>query len=131
MTPTNVFWIRPRRHNVGNETIAYALRRLLRAELGSDVNLLPVAATSGEYDGWLSGLTAQTIHEMNLYGHGVVIGGGNVYENGGLDVDVERAARAATSADALLALRRPHLRRPRAIASPHRRDAHARRAGAR
>jgi hypothetical protein len=43
MTPTNVFWIRPRRHNVGNETIAYALRRLLRAELGPDVNLLPVA----------------------------------------------------------------------------------------
>jgi hypothetical protein len=88
MTPTNVFWIRPRRHNVGNETIAYALRRLLRAELGPDVNLLPVAATSGEYDGWLSGLTAQTVHEMNLYGHGVVIGGGNVYENGGLDVDL-------------------------------------------
>ena len=89
MTPTNVFWIRPRRHNVGNETIAYALRRLLRAELGPDVNLLPVAATSGEYDGWLSGLTAQTVHEMNLYGHGVVVGGGNVYENGGLDVDVD------------------------------------------
>jgi hypothetical protein len=89
MTPTNVFWIRPRRHNVGNETIAYALRRFLRAELGSDVNLLPVAATSGEYDGWLSGLTAETVHQMNLYGHGVVIGGGNVYENGGLDVDVD------------------------------------------
>jgi polysaccharide pyruvyl transferase len=88
VTPTNVFWIRPRRHNVGNETIAYALRGLLRAELGSDVNLLPVAATSGEYDGWLSGLTAQTVHQMNLYGHGVVVGGGNIYENGGLDVDV-------------------------------------------
>ena len=88
MTPTNVFWIRPRRHNVGNDTIAYALRRILRGELGPDVNLLPVAATSGEYDGWLCGLSAQTIHEMNLYGHGVVVGGGNVYENGGLDVDV-------------------------------------------
>jgi hypothetical protein len=85
----NVFWIRPRRHNVGNETIAYALHGLLRAELGPDTNLLPVAATSGEYDGWLAGLTAKTIHEMNLYGHGVVIGGGNLYENGGLDVDVE------------------------------------------
>jgi len=34
-------------------------------------------------------LTAETIHEINLYGHGVVIGGGNVYENGGLDVDVD------------------------------------------
>jgi hypothetical protein len=89
VTATNVFWIRPRRHNVGNETIAFGLRRLLRAELGSDVNLLPVAATSGEYDGWLSGLTAETVHQMNLYGHGVVVGGGNIYENGGLDVDVE------------------------------------------
>lgn len=89
MSATNVFWIRPRRHNVGNETIAYALRGLLRAELGPDVNLLPVAATSGEDDGWLAGLTAATVHEMNLYGHGVVIGGGNIYENGGLDVDLE------------------------------------------
>lgn len=89
MTPTNIFWIRPRRHNVGNDTIAYALRGLLRAGLGSDVNLLPVAATSGEDDGWLTGLTAETVHEMNLYGHGVVVGGGNVYENNGLDVDVE------------------------------------------
>jgi Polysaccharide pyruvyl transferase len=89
VTSSNVFWIRPRRHNVGNETIAYALRQLLRAELGSDVNLLPVAATSGEYDGWLSGLTAQTIHQMNLYGDGVIVGGGNIYENGGLDVDME------------------------------------------
>ena len=26
---------------------------------------------------------------MNLYGHGVVIGGGNIYENGGLDVDLD------------------------------------------
>jgi hypothetical protein len=86
---TNVFWIRPRRHNVGNETIAYALRARLREEFGAGVNLLPVAATRGEFDGWLAGLTAQTIHEMNLYGHGVVIGGGNVYENGGLDVDVD------------------------------------------
>jgi hypothetical protein len=89
VTPTNVFWIRPRGHNVGNDTIAYAMRRLLRAELGSDVNLLPLAATSGEYDGWLCGLTAETVHEMNLYGHGVVVGGGNIYENGGLDVEVE------------------------------------------
>ena len=30
----------------------------------------------------------ETIHQMNLHGHGVIVGGGNVYENGGLDVDV-------------------------------------------
>lgn len=89
MSATNVFWIRPRRHNVGNETIAHALRELLRAELGSDVNLLPVAATRGEDDGWLAGMSASAIHEMNLYGHGVVVGGGNLYENGGIDVDAE------------------------------------------
>lgn len=88
MSATNVFWIRPRRHNVGNEAIAFALHELLRAQFGADVNLLPVAATRGEDDGWLAGISAEAVHEMNLYGHGVVIGGGNLLENGGLDVDI-------------------------------------------
>jgi hypothetical protein len=84
----NVFWIRARRHNIGNEAIAVALHRMLRAELDGSVNLIPVATIRAEEDGWLSGLGARSVHEMNLYGHGVVVGGGNLYENGRLDVDV-------------------------------------------
>lgn len=81
-----LFCIRPRGLNIGNDTIFLGLRHLLREAFGGLVNIVQVPATGG--NGELSGLRARTVHEMNLYGHGVVVGGGNVYENGQLDVDV-------------------------------------------
>lgn len=88
----NVFCVRPEGQNIGNEVIGYALRRLLRDALGARANLVGVPATGDEQDGWHAGLTARTVHEMNLYGHGVVIGGGNLYENGRLAVDPDAVA---------------------------------------
>jgi hypothetical protein len=84
----NVFCIRPRRFNVGNETINLAVRALLREEVEGPLNLVPIPATESEEEGSLSGLGSRTAHEINLYGHGVVVGGGNLYENGQLDVDL-------------------------------------------
>ncbi|HET8796309.1 MAG TPA: polysaccharide pyruvyl transferase family protein [Thermoanaerobaculia bacterium] len=85
-----IFCVRPRGLNVGNEAIFIGTRHLLRQAFGGLVNLVSVPSVGG-------GLSARTIHEMNLYGHGVVVGGGNLYENNQLDLD----------AHALRALRPP------------------------
>jgi hypothetical protein len=84
-----LFCVRPRGLNIGNDTIFLGLRHLLRGAFDDLVNIVQVPSETG--------LEARTIHEMNLYGHGVVVGGGNLYENGQLSVD----------ADALRALRPP------------------------
>lgn len=76
-----LFCVRPHGQNIGNDTIYLGVRHLVRETFGAGVNLVSVPATG-------SGLTARTVHEMNLYGHGVIVGGGNVYENGQLDVDL-------------------------------------------
>ncbi len=81
-----LFCVRPRKSNVGNDTIFLGLRHLLREAFDGLVNIVQVPATDGQ-PGELTGLLPRTLHEMNLYGHGVVAGGGNLYENGQLDID--------------------------------------------
>jgi len=80
-----LFCVRPRGLNVGNDTIFVGLRHLLRGAFDDLVNIVQIEAAGGAPGE--SGLEARTIHEMNLYGHGVVVGGGNLYENGQLRVD--------------------------------------------
>ena len=82
-----IFCVRPKRFNLGNDAIFLGLRHLVRQACGGNVNLVQVPAIESAEDGALSGLTAKTIHEINLYGHGVIVGGGNLYENGQLRVD--------------------------------------------
>jgi len=91
-----LFCIRPRGFNIGNDVIFLGVRHLLRETFHDFVNIVQVPATNGEAGG-LGGLKPKTLHEINLYAHGVIVGGGNVYENGQLDVD----------ANALRALRPP------------------------
>jgi len=74
-----LFCVRPRGLNIGNDTIFLGLRHLLRDAFDGLVNIVQIDSAAG--------LDARTIHEMNLYGHGVVVGGGNVFENGQLQVD--------------------------------------------
>ena len=69
--------------NVGNFAISKAIRSLLR-EINNDINILTIDA-HGEKK--LSGLNKQVIHEANLYGSGILVGGGNLYENNELIVD--------------------------------------------
>ena len=80
-----LFSVRPRGFNIGNDTIFLGLRHLLREAFDGRVNIVQVPAVGG--GGELHGLEAHTVHDMNRYGHGVVIGGGNLYENGQLTVD--------------------------------------------
>jgi polysaccharide pyruvyl transferase WcaK-like protein len=54
---------------------------------GKVVNIINLPATSRYESHGKAGLSAQTIYDINLYGDGVIIGGGNLYENGELQVD--------------------------------------------
>ena len=70
--------------NVGNFAISYAIRSLLR-ETNNNINILSLDAFSNKN---LSGLNKQVVHEANLYGSGIIVGGGNLYENNELIVDL-------------------------------------------
>src|SRR5665647_1466823 len=92
-----LFCVRPKGFNVGNDAIYLGMQHFLYEAFGEVVNLVSLPATK-RYDSVAhAGLTARSIHEINQYGDGVIVGGGNLYENGELDVDL----------DALEALRVP------------------------
>ncbi|MBC2601074.1 polysaccharide pyruvyl transferase family protein [Puniceicoccus vermicola] len=85
----NIFCIRPIGFNVGNDVIYLGLKAALDEAFGCFVNLITVPATSKYESGVRSGLTSKTIHEINQYGDGVIVGGGNLYENGELDINID------------------------------------------
>jgi len=92
-----IYNIRPKGLNVGNDAIAVAMQNFIYEASGELVNIVTIPAT-GKYDGGgVYGLTKKSIYEINLYGSGVIVGGGNLYENGEIDIDI----------DALGALARP------------------------
>lgn len=86
MRPT-LFCIRPKGFNVGNDVISLGLEHFIQRAFGQSVNLITLPATSRYESHAKAGLTARTVHEINQYGHGVIVGGGNLYENGELEVD--------------------------------------------
>lgn len=82
---TLLFRIRPSTPNIGNDAIAYATAELLRSAFGPGTNIVDVPALA---DGQLrGGLTARQVYDLNRLADGVVIGGGNLFENGELTVD--------------------------------------------
>ncbi len=88
-----IFCIRPKAFNVGNDVIHLALRHLMDEAFGRIVNVISVPATSRYESHGPCGLTAKTVYEINQYGDGVIVGGGNLYENGELQLDLEALAR--------------------------------------
>lgn len=85
----NIFCIRPKGFNVGNDAIYLGLQASLEEAFGCFVNLITLPATSKYESQARGGLTSKSIHEINQYGHGVIVGGGNLYENGELDLNTE------------------------------------------
>ncbi len=84
-----LYCMRPKAFNVGNDVIFHGLRHFVQEAFQSVVNLVTLPAT-GRYESVAkAGLTPRTIHEINQYGHGVIVGGGNLYENGELDVNLD------------------------------------------
>jgi len=89
----NIFCIRPKGFNVGNDAIYLGLQAALEEGFGCFVNLITLPATSRYESHARGGLTAKTIHEINQYGDGVIVGGGNLYENGELDLNTAALPR--------------------------------------
>ena len=83
-----IFCIQPKGFNVGNEVIHMGLRHLLYKAFGEVVNIISLPTVSHYESQSKAGLTAKTIHEINQYGHGVIVGGGNLYENGELTCNI-------------------------------------------
>jgi len=86
---TTIFCIQPKGFNVGNDAIHLALRHLIDEAFGRVVNIISVPATKRYESHSRAGLTPRTVYEINQYGDGVIVGGGNLYENGELDLDLD------------------------------------------
>lgn len=85
----NIYCIRPMGFNIGNEVIFLAMEHFLAKAFGRVVNVISMPATSRYRSGANAGLTSRAIYEINQYGHAVIVGGGNLYENGELDVNLD------------------------------------------
>lgn len=81
--------IRPFGHNVGNHAIHVALRQMLHETFGRLVSVIEIPATNGSDESGLSGLTPASVHAINRFADGVIVGGGNLFENDALDIDAE------------------------------------------
>ena len=95
-----LFCIRPRGFNIGNEAIFVALQPFLHRAFGEVVNIITLPATARYETDVKAGLTPTTVYDINQYGHGVIVGGGNLYENG--EIDVHSGALEALEAPLML-----------------------------
>lgn len=82
-----LFNIRPKGFNIGNDIIHLAVKHLIKNTFDYNVNVISLPAISKYETQRKAGLNSQTIHEINQYGSGVIIGGGNLYENGELEIN--------------------------------------------
>lgn len=83
----NLYSIRPKGFNIGNDVIFLGINHFIRNSFKENFNIITLPATSKYESHKKAGLSAQTIYEINRFGHGLIIGGGNLYENGELEVN--------------------------------------------
>lgn len=83
----NIYCIRPKGLNIGNEAIFLAMKHFIHRAFGQVPNIITLPSTSVFESHRTAGLTSRTIHEINHYADGVIVGGGNLYENNNLDLD--------------------------------------------
>lgn len=82
-----LFCIHPHGFNIGNDAIHVALRCMVTDAFGRFVNVVSIPATSRFETHGRAGLSGSMVHEINQYADGVIIGGGNLFENGQLDIN--------------------------------------------
>jgi len=82
----NIFFVRPTTRNIGNDVIGYAAAELLYEVFGVETNIVSIPALKGPQFG---GLVPRQIYDMNRLADGVVVGGGNLLENGQLSYDAQ------------------------------------------
>ncbi|NNE13523.1 MAG: polysaccharide pyruvyl transferase family protein [Saprospiraceae bacterium] len=84
----NLYSIRPKGFNVGNDVIYIALKGFVENAFADDeINIISLPATNKYESQKKSGFSKSTIYEINQFGNGVILGGGNLYENGEIDID--------------------------------------------
>lgn len=83
----NIYSIRPKGFNIGNDVIYLGVNHFVRNAFKQNYNVISLPATSKYEAHKKAGLSAQTVYEVNQFGHGVIIGGGNLYENSELEVN--------------------------------------------
>ncbi len=83
----NLYCIRPKGFNIGNDAIFVGLKHFVRQAFQENVNIISLPATSKYESHKKAGISAKTVYEINQFGHGLIIGGGNLYENGELEVN--------------------------------------------
>ena len=84
-----LFCIRPKGFNVGNDAIYMGMQYYLYEAFGEVVNIITLPATTRYESSAIAGLTSKTIYSINQYGHGIIVGGGNLYENGEIDIKLD------------------------------------------
>ena len=79
--------IRPLGFNMGNHAINFALRYMLYETFGRLVSVIDYPATDRHESTAKGGLTPATVFEINRFADGVIVGGGNLFENDEISVD--------------------------------------------
>lgn len=84
--------VRPLGYNVGNHAISFALRHMLYETFGRLVSVIDYPATNRHESTSKGGLTPATVFEINRFADGVIVGGGNLFENNEIAVDARALA---------------------------------------
>lgn len=85
----NIYCVRPKGFNIGNELIYLCARYFLKKFLEEPCNFINFPATKEYESQGKAGFTAATVWEFNNYADAVVVIGGNLFENGKLDIQLE------------------------------------------
>lgn len=84
----NIYFMRAKGFNIGNDVIYLATNFFLERAFGEHINVITFPATAKYAAHYKAGLNSRTVYEINQYSDGLIIGSGNLYENGELDVDL-------------------------------------------
>lgn len=85
--------IRPFGHNVGNHTIGFSIRQMLYEVFGRLVTVIEYPASAKYETLATAGLSKKSVNDINRFTDGVIVGGGNLYEND--EIDIHPTALAA------------------------------------
>ena len=83
----NLYSIRPKGFNIGNDVIYIGINHFIREAFKKNFNVISLPATTKYESQKKGGISSQTVYEINQFGHGLIVGGGNLYENGELEVN--------------------------------------------
>ncbi len=87
-----IFVVRPRTGNIGNDLIALGTENFLKDAFGPATNIVTLSSSEAGARKSAGGLNATNIYEMNRLADGVVVGPGNLFENGSLVCELDALA---------------------------------------